>query len=72
MRFWQAITWAETDQLIEIAKFAEEVGFEGLMGGDHALWPGTMEPIYPYSETGYPPQTEESESSTSSKICHYR
>ena len=61
MKFWQAVTWAETDQLIEIAKFAEECGFEGLMGGDHALWPNSLEPAYPYSDSGYPPQVEESE-----------
>ena len=61
MKFWQPITWAETDQLIEIARFAEEVGFYGVMSGDHALYPGTMEAGYPYSDSGYPPQTEESE-----------
>ena len=42
MKFWQPITWAETDQLLEIAKFAEELGFEGLMGADHALYPQNM------------------------------
>lgn len=61
MKFWQPITWAETDQLIDIARFAEEVGFHGLMSGDHALYPQTMRPDYPYSDTGYPPQTAESE-----------
>lgn len=61
MKFWQAITWAETEQLPAIAQFAEELGYEGLMGGDHALWPGSMAPSYPYSDTGYPPQTEDSE-----------
>jgi probable F420-dependent oxidoreductase len=55
MKFWQAITWAETDQLIEIAKFAEEVGFHGLMSGDHAVYPESISPIYPYSENGLPP-----------------
>ena len=30
MKFWQAITWSETDQLIDIARFAEELGFYGL------------------------------------------
>ena len=61
MKFWQPITWAETDQLIEIAKFAEEVGFHGVMSGDHALYPQAMRPDYPYSDTGYPPQTAASE-----------
>ncbi|MFT4518657.1 MAG: putative F420-dependent oxidoreductase [Halioglobus sp.] len=55
MKFWQAITWAETDQLIEIARFAEEVGFHGLMSGDHAVYPESIRPDYPYSDTGMPP-----------------
>jgi probable F420-dependent oxidoreductase len=55
MQFWQAITWAETDQLIEIARFAEEVGFHGLMSGDHAVYPESIAPHYPYSDTGLPP-----------------
>lgn len=55
MKFWQAITWAETDQLIEIARFAEEVGFHGLMSGDHAVYPESISPDYPYSDTGIPP-----------------
>jgi probable F420-dependent oxidoreductase len=54
MRFWQAITWVETEQLPELAKFAEQVGFHGLMGGDHAVYPETIEPGYPYSESGMP------------------
>ncbi|CAA0109214.1 putative protein [Halioglobus japonicus] len=55
MKFWQAITWAETDQLIDIARFAEEVGFHGLMSGDHAVYPESIVPDYPYSKTGIPP-----------------
>lgn len=55
MKFWQAITWAETDQLIEIARFAEEVGFHGMMSGDHAVYPESIVPDYPYSDTGMPP-----------------
>jgi probable F420-dependent oxidoreductase len=54
MRFWQAITWMETEQLPELAKFAEETGYHGLMGGDHAVYPETIEAGYPYSEDGRP------------------
>jgi probable F420-dependent oxidoreductase len=61
MKFWQSITWAETDQLCDLARHADALGFEGIIGADHALYPKTMEPIYPYSETGRPPQTAESE-----------
>lgn len=61
MKFWQSITWAETDQLVALARFAEELGFEGIIGADHALYPREMEPRYPYSESGFPPQTAQSE-----------
>ena len=61
MKFWQSITWAETEHLCAVAEFAEELGFEGLIGADHALYPETMRADYPYSETGRPPQTASSE-----------
>ena len=61
MKFWQSISWAETDQLVDLARFAEELGFEGIIGSDHAFYPKEMAPGYPYSDTGYPPQTAESE-----------
>lgn len=61
MKFWQSVTWTETDQLCEIARFAEELGFEGLIGADHALYPEKLEPAYPYSESGLPPQDASSE-----------
>lgn len=61
MKFWQAITWVETDQLCEVARFAEELGFEGLMSGDHALYPSSLSGGYPYTESGMPPQDIDSE-----------
>jgi probable F420-dependent oxidoreductase len=61
MKFWQAIAWSETDQLIEIARFAEELGFHGLMSGDHAVYPEAISPDYPYSENGLPPMQSDDE-----------
>lgn len=61
MKFWQAITWSETDQLLDIARFAEEVGFHGLMSGDHAVYPESIVPDYPYSENGLPPMQPDDE-----------
>lgn len=61
MRFWQAITWAETDQLLGIARCAEELGFHGLMSGDHAVYPESIVPDYPYSDTGMPPMQADDE-----------
>ncbi|NQX89232.1 MAG: TIGR03619 family F420-dependent LLM class oxidoreductase [Halioglobus sp.] len=61
MKFWQAITWAETDQLLDIARFAEELGFHGLMSGDHAVYPESIRPHYPYSDSGLPPMQADDE-----------
>lgn len=35
MKFWQSISWAEADQLVEIAKMAEEFGFHGVINSEH-------------------------------------
>ena len=61
MKFWQAITWAETEQLPDIARCAEELGFHGLMSGDHAVYPESIAPDYPYSENGLPPMQPDDE-----------
>ncbi len=54
MKFWQMVPWVETEQLVEIAKFAEAVGFHGVMNADHAIYPEMMKAPYPYSPTGKP------------------
>jgi len=61
MKFWQMVTWAETDQYRDIAKIAEEVGFHGIMNADHAFFPRRMNSPYPYSEDGQPPMSSDSE-----------
>jgi len=54
VKFWQMVPWMETEQLAEVARFAEEVGFEGVMNADHAVYPEVVEAPYPYSPTGKP------------------
>ncbi len=54
MKFWQMVPWIEVEQLAEVAKFAEEVGFEGVMNADHAVYPEVVKAQYPYSTTGKP------------------
>jgi probable F420-dependent oxidoreductase len=54
MKFWQMVPWMETEQLVGVAKFAEEVGFEGVMNADHAVYPAVVNAPYPYSPTGKP------------------
>jgi len=55
MKFWQNISWIELDQMIEMAKFAEELGFEGVMDGDHVFFPDPLTSGYPYTPDGTPP-----------------
>lgn len=60
MKFWQMLHWVEPDQLLAVARFAEEVGFEGVMVGDHAVYPEVVNTPYPYAPDGKPPMTQES------------
>ncbi|MBM4385596.1 MAG: TIGR03619 family F420-dependent LLM class oxidoreductase [Deltaproteobacteria bacterium] len=54
MKFWQAISFAEPDQLVGIAQAAEEAGYHGLLLADHLFFPGTLASKYPYSGDGAP------------------
>ncbi len=54
MKFWQSLAFTEPEQLVECAKIAEEVGFEGVLVSDHVFFPGRLDSKYPYSEDGTP------------------
>jgi probable F420-dependent oxidoreductase len=54
MKFWQVVSFAEPDQLLDIARAAEEAGFHGILLSDHLFFPGRLESRYPYSEEGTP------------------
>jgi probable F420-dependent oxidoreductase len=60
MKFWQMLTWMEPDQILEVARFAEEVGFDGVMLGDHGVFPRDVKAPYPYSADGKPPMAPDS------------
>ena len=55
MKFWQALTWMEPEQMLDVARHAEGLGFDGLMLGDHGVFPRDIESPYPYSPTARPP-----------------
>ena len=57
MKFWQNLAWIETDQQIELARFAEELGFDGVMHGDHFCFPETIRSRYPMSPDGVAPMS---------------
>lgn len=53
MKFWLSlVSVRETQQLPELARCAEELGFHGLMVGDHLIWPAQIRTRYPYSPDG--------------------
>ncbi len=52
MKFWQNISYTELDQLPEIARLAEQVGFHGLAISDHLVTPKEVRSRYPYTEDG--------------------
>jgi probable F420-dependent oxidoreductase len=60
MKFWQMLTWMEPEQILEVSRFAEEVGFEGVMLGDHGVFPRQVQTRYPYSADGKPPMAADS------------
>jgi probable F420-dependent oxidoreductase len=55
MKFWQMLTWMEPEQILEVSRFAEDLGFEGVMLGDHGVFPRDVKTPYPYSRDGKPP-----------------
>ncbi len=54
MKFWQAVSFLEPEEMIGVAQAAEEAGFHGLLLADHLFFPGTLGSKYPYSEDGAP------------------
>jgi probable F420-dependent oxidoreductase len=54
IQHWQALGYTHPDDLVEIAKLAESVGFTGLLLSDHVFVPMERHSKYPYSPTGEP------------------
>jgi probable F420-dependent oxidoreductase len=54
MRFWQAVSFTEPEQLLDVARAAEAVGFDGVFVSDHVFFPGRLESRYPYAADGVP------------------
>lgn len=50
MKFWQSLIFAEPEQLLPLARIAEEVGYEGVVLPDHVALPDRAASSYPYSE----------------------
>ena len=55
MKHWQSLSWMEPEQILDVARFAEELGFEGVFLSDHGIYPLELQAAYPYSPDGKPP-----------------
>ena len=54
MKLWQSLAFVEPDQLVPLARCAEECGFHGVLLSDHLAFPGTLSSRYPYAPDGKP------------------
>jgi len=54
MKFWQSLAFLEMDQLLDIAKASDELGYHGLTLSDHLFYPRDHITQYPYSADGAP------------------
>jgi probable F420-dependent oxidoreductase len=61
MKFWQTLSFTETDQLVPLARICEAVGFHGAFLSDHLFFPEKLVSRYPYAEDGRPPFGPETE-----------
>jgi len=54
VKFWQSVTFSQPDELLDVAKLSEEVGFTGVFVSEHVFFPETLASKYPYSADGTP------------------
>jgi len=57
MDFWQSLIFSETEQLVEVARTADALGFTGVVLPDHVALPASVESSYPYSEYELDPKS---------------
>jgi len=55
VKFWLIAPWLSAEEMVELARIAEALGFEGMMGADHGFVPETMTAGYLYTDDGRPP-----------------
>jgi probable F420-dependent oxidoreductase len=64
MQFWQSVHGVEPEQLIEVARMADQLGYAGITFGDHLVKPADYAKTYLYSEDGSPPWDPDDEAWT--------
>ncbi len=54
MKFWQAVAFLRTDQLIDVARAADACGYDALALSDHVFYSDELASPYPYTDDGRP------------------
>jgi probable F420-dependent oxidoreductase len=54
MKFYCSLAFSDPDQFVELARTAEEFGWDGLMVSDHMVHPQRIDSPYPYTPDGSP------------------
>jgi probable F420-dependent oxidoreductase len=54
MKFWLAVAFAEPGDLVDLARAADESGWEGVTVSDHLVYPRELRSRYPYTPDGSP------------------
>lgn len=49
------VPWTSAEEMIQIARKADTLNIDGLMGADHGFLPKEMKSVYPYTADGKPP-----------------
>lgn len=52
MKFWQSLAFVEMNQMVELARFCEDLGFHGVSYGDHLVTTKEQADEYLYSDSG--------------------
>lgn len=52
MKFWQSLAFVEMDQIVELARFCEALGFHGVSYGDHLITTKEQADEYLYKDSG--------------------
>lgn len=54
MRFWLATAFLDTNEMVDVARMADDMPYHGVTVSDHVLYPQHIESSYPYSQDGSP------------------
>jgi len=54
VKFWQSLAFCEPEQCATVARYAEELGFEGVTLAEHQFFPEKLTSAFPFSPDGAP------------------